>query len=125
MFAARSRGPSTTSRCSDPVDRLVLGVSGGKDSLALWDILTHLGYSVDGVYLHLGIGDTAPTASGSPQEFAETRGLSLQIVDLPDQYDFSVPEAAAASHRSPCSACGLSKRYILNRSLKTPATTSW
>ena len=37
-------------------DRLLLGVSGGKDSLALWDILTRLGYTVDGVYLELGIG---------------------------------------------------------------------
>ena len=95
--------------------RLVLGVSGGKDSLALWDILSGLGYSVDGVYLHLGIGEYSSDSLRFSREFAETRGLSLQIVDLPDQYDFSVPEAAAASHRSPCSACGLSKRYILNQ----------
>ena len=38
-------------------ERLVLGVSGGKDSLSLWDLLTKLGYPVDGVYLHLGIGE--------------------------------------------------------------------
>ena len=102
-----------------PEDRLVLGVSGGKDSLALWDILTHLGYKVDGVYLHLGIGDYSSDSLHLSQRFAASRGLSLEIVDLPDQYDFSVPEAASASHRSPCSACGLSKRYILNRMAST------
>jgi uncharacterized protein (TIGR00269 family) len=102
-----------------PEDRLVLGVSGGKDSLALWDILTHLGYAVDGVYLHLGIGDYSSDSLRFSQAFALSRGLTLRIVDLPDQYDFSVPEAAAASHRSPCSACGLSKRYILNRMAET------
>ncbi len=102
-----------------PGDRLVLGVSGGKDSLALWDILTHLGYQVDGVYLHLGIGEYSSDSLRLSQEFARSRGLSLKVVDLPDQYDFSVPEAASASHRSPCSACGLSKRYILNRMAET------
>ncbi|HSL25055.1 MAG TPA: TIGR00269 family protein [Acidimicrobiia bacterium] len=98
-----------------PLDRLVLGVSGGKDSLALWDILTGLGYEVDGVYLHLGIGGYSSDSARLSHEFAASRGLSLQMVDVPEEYQFSVPEAAAASHRSPCSACGLSKRYILNQ----------
>ena len=106
-------------RMFGPEDRLVLGVSGGKDSLALWDILTNLGYTVDGVYLHLGIGDYSSDSLILSQSFAKSRGLSLQVVDLPEQFDFSVPEAAAASHRSPCSACGLSKRYILNRMAET------
>jgi uncharacterized protein (TIGR00269 family) len=98
-----------------PDDRLVLGVSGGKDSLALWDILTDLGYRVDGVYLHLGIGEYSSDSLRFSQEFAARRGLGLSVVDLPAEYGFAVPEAAAASHRTPCSACGLSKRYILNQ----------
>ncbi|MGH8928028.1 MAG: tRNA(Ile)-lysidine synthetase, partial [Acidimicrobiia bacterium] len=80
-----------------------------------WDILTHLGYKVDGVYLHLGIGHYSSDSLRFSQDFALARGLSLEVVDLPAEYEFSIPEAAAASHRSPCSACGLSKRYILNR----------
>ena len=37
-------------------DRILLAVSGGKDSLALWDVLLDLGYDVTGLYLGLGIG---------------------------------------------------------------------
>lgn len=95
-------------------DRLLLGVSGGKDSLALWDILTRLDHRVDGVYLHLGIGDYSSDSLRFSVEFAEARDLQLEIVDLPEEFGFSVPEAADASRRAPCSACGLSKRYILN-----------
>ncbi|MEX2654963.1 MAG: ATP-binding protein [Acidimicrobiia bacterium] len=96
-------------------DRLLLGVSGGKDSLALWDVLTNLGYRVDGVYLHLGIGEYSSDSLVFSKEFAAKRGLALQVVDLPTAYGFSVPEAADAGGRVACSACGLSKRYILNK----------
>lgn len=98
-----------------PDDRLVLGVSGGKDSLALWDILNGLGYRVDGVYLHLGIGEYSSESLTLSQSFAATRDLRLDVVDLTMEYGFAVPEAATASHRTPCSACGLSKRYSLNK----------
>ncbi len=102
-------------RMFDQTDRLVLGVSGGKDSLALWDVLTHLGYQVDGVYLHLGIGEYSSEGLGYSRRFADDNGLELKVVDLPGEYGFSIPEAAEATRRVACSACGLSKRYILNR----------
>jgi uncharacterized protein (TIGR00269 family) len=102
-------------RMFTPDERLVLGVSGGKDSLALWAALTHLGYRVDGVYLHLGIGDYSSDSLVFSQRFAAERGLDLRVVDLPVEYGFSVPDAADAGSRVPCSACGLSKRYILNK----------
>jgi len=98
-----------------PDHRLVLGVSGGKDSLALWHILTYVGYRVDGLYLQLGIGDYSSESLTLSQQFAAERGLKLEVVDLPSDFGFAVPEAAAASRRTPCSACGLSKRYVLNR----------
>jgi uncharacterized protein (TIGR00269 family) len=38
-----------------PQDRVLVAVSGGKDSLALWKILIQLGYRADGLYMGLGI----------------------------------------------------------------------
>lgn len=92
----------------------VLGVSGGKDSLALWEILTVLGYRVDGVYLHLGIGEYSSDGLRFSQEFAARRNLSLEVVDLGSEHGFSIPEASNVTSRVACSACGLSKRYLLN-----------
>ena len=41
----------------DGDDRVLVAVSGGKDSLAVWDILLELGYEADGLYVGLGIGE--------------------------------------------------------------------
>ncbi len=38
-----------------PDERILVAVSGGKDSLSLWDILLRLGYQADGLYISLGI----------------------------------------------------------------------
>jgi uncharacterized protein (TIGR00269 family) len=105
-------------RMFEPGERLLLGVSGGKDSLALWDLLTDLGYPVDGVYIELGIGGEHGYSSASLQlaeQFAKDRDLNLEVVDLAATYGYTIPEAAAETRRVACSVCGLSKRYVLNR----------
>src|SRR3989304_3563257 len=50
-------------------DRLLVAVSGGKDSLSLWDILHRLGYTADGLYIGLGI-DEGIRYSASSLDFA-------------------------------------------------------
>ena len=50
-----------------PDDRVLVAVSGGKDSLAVWDLLVELGYSADGLYIGLGIGEYSDVAFAHPQ----------------------------------------------------------
>ena len=98
-----------------PDDRILVAVSGGKDSLALWDLLLELGYDADGLYLGLGIGDYSDESGRYAREFAEERSLQLHQVELGTDFGFTIPDAAAATHRSPCGSCGLSKRHLFNR----------
>ena len=95
-------------------DRVLVAVSGGKDSLAVWDILLDLGYEADGLYLGLGIDGYSPESERFARAFAESRGLSLEVVDLPSDYGYDIRSAARASKRVPCSACGLSKRHLFD-----------
>src|SRR5215213_1961834 len=97
-----------------PDDRVLVAVSGGKDSLAVWDVLTELGYEADGVYLGLGIGDYSDESAVYAREYAEQRGLRLRMIDLRDEYGYDIPTAADATRRVPCSACGLSKRHLFD-----------
>jgi uncharacterized protein (TIGR00269 family) len=95
-------------------ERVLVAVSGGKDSLALWDILVRLGYEADGLYLGLGIGEYSDESGVSTREFAARLGRPLIEVDLAIDEGYTIPEAAAATRRSPCGACGLSKRHLFN-----------
>ncbi len=98
-----------------PGERVLVAVSGGKDSLALWDILGALGHHADGFYVGLGIGSYSDTSGEVVRRFAEGRGLTLRQVDLREDHGFDVPTAAKVTRRVPCSACGLSKRHLFDQ----------
>lgn len=99
-------------------DRILVAVSGGKDSLALWDMLTMAGYRADGLYIGLGIGDYSDESGRIVRAFAAERDLRLIEVDLRTEHGFDIPTAASASRRAPCSACGLSKRHLFDRAAR-------
>lgn len=96
-------------------ERLLVAVSGGKDSLALWDVLAGLGYDTTGLYLGLGIGTYSERSHDKTVAFATARGLRLRVVALESEdAGLAVPAVAAATRRVPCSACGTMKRHYFD-----------
>ena len=109
-------------------EKILVAVSGGKDSLGLWDILVRLGYQVDGLYLGLGIDgrgsspgegiDYSHESQRLSEKFAKKYDLKLHIVDIEKEYGQSIPVLSQLSHRGhgkPCAVCGLTKRHEMNR----------
>lgn len=99
-----------------PDERILVAVSGGKDSLALWDVLLDLGLHADGLYIGLGIGEYSDESAVYARDFARARDAHLVEVSIPDEFGFDIPTGARAAKRAPCSACGLSKRHLFNSS---------
>lgn len=108
-------------RMFTPDERVLVAVSGGKDSLALWDILLALGYHADGLYIGLGIDGGIGYSEQShafAQAFAAQRDLTLHTVDVAAVYGATIPQAARVNTRGrekPCAICGMTKRHIMNR----------
>ena len=110
-----------------PDERVLVAVSGGKDSLALWDVLLQLGYQADGLYIDLGIDDGGdPSVAGysaasreKVEQFAAQRpDARFTVMNLRSEYGETLPEVARRVHRGrgkPCSVCGLIKRHVMNR----------
>jgi len=96
-------------------DRILVAVSGGKDSLALWDVLLEAGYRADGLYLGLGIGAYSDRSHERTAAFADARDAQLRTIDLAQEQGFDIPLAGRKGARSSCAVCGLSKRYLFNR----------
>ncbi len=93
----------------------VVAVSGGKDSLSLWHIMNKLGYGADGIYIHLGIGEYSDISLTKIQHMADTLKRKVYIFNVHDLFRKGIDELARAMRRPPCSACGMVKRYIMNR----------
>ncbi len=102
-------------------EKILVAVSGGKDSLSLWDLLVRLGYQADGLYLGLGIEGGIGYSDAShhfARKFAAEHDLTLHVVDIEQEYGQSIPLLAGISRRGlgkPCAVCGLAKRHEMNR----------
>ena len=104
-----------------PKEKILVAVSGGKDSLALWDILQILGYQADGLYIALGIDEGINYSAESQrltEKFANDHDLKLHVVNIESDYGTDLPMLASNTKRGrdkPCSSCGLIKRHEMNR----------
>jgi uncharacterized protein (TIGR00269 family) len=97
-----------------PEDRVLVCVSGGKDSLVLWDVLMELGYQTEGLHIDLGIEGYSSRSREKVLAFAGARGKEPIAVDLRAE-GIPIPVAAKRARKEECSVCGTVKRYFFNR----------
>lgn len=104
-------------RLMTPEDRVLVALSGGKDSLALMLVLGQLGYNVTGLHIDLAIPDSSPAARGVVERFCTMHGFPLIIRDM-DAEGLPIPRVKERLNRPICSACGKIKRYFFNQTAR-------
>ncbi len=94
---------------------ILVAVSGGKDSLGLWNILNNLGYRTRGLHINLGIEGFSEASVNAVAEFASERNLTWAQYSLKEVFGWTIDEIRCRTRRSICSICGAVKRQLLNR----------
>ncbi len=95
-------------------DRILVAVSGGKDSLALMLELAEQGYNVTGLHVDLSIPKSSEAARAVVESFCARHGLPLQVKTLAEE-GLAAPLVKKYLNRPICSACGKIKRYFFNK----------
>ncbi len=98
--------------------KIGVAISGGKDSLSLWYLLTKAGYETVGIHISLGI--TANKYSEKSLKLCQNMSERLQkpliVFNLQDNFNHPIEKIAELSGRdNVCSVCGTFKRYIMNK----------
>ncbi len=97
-----------------PQEAVLVCVSGGKDSLVLWNVLHELGYKTKAMYIDLGLGEYSLLSKQKVFDMANKMSQEPVVVSLKD-IGFDIMALAKAKHRPACSVCGTAKRYHFNR----------
>lgn len=93
--------------------RVLVALSGGKDSLALMLELNRQGHDVAGLHLDLGIPGSSEKARAKVESFCALHGLDVRIIELAKE-GLAIPDVKRATQRPICSACGKIKRHYFN-----------
>ena len=103
-------------------DKVLVALSGGKDSLALMLELSRQGYDVTGLHIDLAIPGSSPAARAVVERFCQAHRLPLIVKDMAAE-GLPIPRVKEKLKRPICSACGKIKRYFFNRTAREQGFT--
>jgi uncharacterized protein (TIGR00269 family) len=114
FFARQVKRAIHTQKMFSHEDKLLVAISGGKDSLAISWQLKELGYDVTGLHLDLGIGESSRVARTISEQFCNQFHIPLEIVEFASQ-GLAIPAVRDRVKRPICSVCGQLKRHFFNK----------
>jgi uncharacterized protein (TIGR00269 family) len=99
-------------------EKVLVACSGGKDSGALLFVLHKFGFRPEALHINLGIGQHSSAGLQALETLCKGLEVRLHVLDFEQEAGFPFRELALKARKagvSPCTACGIMKRHILNR----------
>ena len=95
-------------------DKILVAVSGGKDSLTLLHFLNKKGYKVKGYHINLGIKEYSKESIEKIEKFIKQNSIEIKIENAKEILNHTITDIRKR-FRNTCSICGKIKRYLINR----------
>lgn len=94
--------------------RLLLALSGSKDSMVLGEILVRMRYDVQATHINNGFGEYSQISEDLVRDFAQRYGIPLRVYSFQELLGFDFTHALRYSKGRACSVCGEVRGYFIN-----------
>jgi len=95
-------------------DKILVGVSGGKDSLTVLHLLHQTGYCVEALAVDEGIAGYRDQTLEDAKRFCNQYSIPLKVVSYKKEYGKTLDETMQERKKNACSPCGTFRRNLLH-----------
>lgn len=98
-------------------DRVLVAVSGGKDSLSCADVLWQLGFDISVLHIDVGIKKcTNPRTKRVVEQFSKERKIPFYFTSFEEFFEIEdIDKFFKVAKRPICATCGMLKRSLFNK----------
>ncbi len=105
-------------------DKVLVAVSGGKDSTVLLSLLKKFGFNVEAITIDVHIGCYTKKNLENIQKFCDGLGVKLNVFEFRKEYGYSVCYITSVLKEKgaglgTCTVCGVLRRRLLNQTARS------